>query len=265
MPHGAQAQTCDHRSRGNPRHALPAFSLIDLLVSMAVTSALIAFSLPALSKVTESANRVKCASNMRQLSYAMQIYAQDFGDKAPFTVFAKNDNQAAEPQNTDLLRLDGHPRNGGKKTFDGLGLLFSLEYAAHPDVFYCPSHSGSHGMDSYLDEFLSGDGEIVGNFHYRLLPVKFFSTIPQETALLTDSMRSKLDYSHTVGCNVLRADHSVTWFSDNGVLFRNLSDGSTGPTDPIKDAVQRGWEIIDQSSSSPPAVGPARAAAKKKH
>ena len=54
-----------------------AFTLIELITVMAAISILAAMLLPALSRAKESARRINCVSNLRQLDLSLKFYAND--------------------------------------------------------------------------------------------------------------------------------------------------------------------------------------------
>jgi prepilin-type N-terminal cleavage/methylation domain-containing protein len=63
-----------------PKHA---FSLVELLVVIAVISILAALLLPALSGAKARALRADCSNNLKQINLGMHLYADDNGDMLP--------------------------------------------------------------------------------------------------------------------------------------------------------------------------------------
>ena len=65
----------DHRGR--------AFTLVELLVVIAVIAMLLAMMLPALASARKAAYASQCASNVRQLGIATELYTHDYNGYFP--------------------------------------------------------------------------------------------------------------------------------------------------------------------------------------
>ena len=65
------------------RRSIRGFTLVELLVVVAIISLLLALLLPALDKAREEARRVVCQSNLRQYGVAFQSYAAEYRGYLP--------------------------------------------------------------------------------------------------------------------------------------------------------------------------------------
>jgi prepilin-type processing-associated H-X9-DG protein/prepilin-type N-terminal cleavage/methylation domain-containing protein len=80
-----------NRSWGSPPrsvrlwNARAAFTLIELLVEIAIIAILAAILFPVFAQAREKARSITCASNLKQLSVAWLMYAQDYDETLPMT------------------------------------------------------------------------------------------------------------------------------------------------------------------------------------
>lgn len=80
IPVESQGRACVCRrcvNRFREQSAQRAFTLVELLVTLAIIATLAALLLPTLSRSKDSAQRIKCVSNLRQLGLATQLYWDD--------------------------------------------------------------------------------------------------------------------------------------------------------------------------------------------
>jgi type II secretory pathway pseudopilin PulG len=117
-----------------------AFTLIEVLIVIGIVTLLLAILLPAISGARESANRIKCAANLRSLGHFIVLFAQDHQDRVP------------ESQNAPGLGMGG-AETDWMYTKDYFVLVD--EYGADQRLFICPS---SARADQGPSSFTYGEG-----------------------------------------------------------------------------------------------------------
>ena len=155
------------------RRRCDGFTLVELLVVMAILSLLIAVLVPALAQARHSARRAACASNLHQVGVAILLYAQDFRDTIPFGPQGRpvtgSNFYTVTGNVTSLLSLeDGAPV--------GLGLLLKSYLSYQPTVLFCPGADQPSEAREQLARV--GSAQAQCDFYYRHASVALLTGTP---------------------------------------------------------------------------------------
>lgn len=101
------------------------FTLLELLLTIAIIVWMSAVLLPVLSRAREFARRAVCSGNIKQLLLAIQMYGEDNEEYLPVTLTYWANRGSYFPE--------------GEVTHNPLINALYPKYLPNPNVFYCPS------------------------------------------------------------------------------------------------------------------------------
>ncbi len=217
-----------YRSRFSSRHA---FTLIEILIVLAIIGILAAILLPAFSNARESARRASCQSNLKQMHLALQLYLQDFGGVYPRpwryssgvgVTCSWPDRLWPYLHNTSIFLC---PDADATRYQYQPGCLPDEQTDDGPILF-----DGSYDINSYA---APGGGSRVMDFHFRhpsstILIVDgtgdslTFGSPGTQTATVKDLLDLGLQARHNNGVNALFADGHVHWQSAESLTHKGL-------------------------------------------
>lgn len=199
------------------RRAWPAFSLLEVLVAVAVMTLLMAILLPSLNTAREAARRTVCLSNMSHVGVSLFAYAADNQEAGPAIVSPMSNKRSPRT----LLSVPAASVQ--------LGRLWPRA-VSDPRLFRCPSQR----RFTYNDDARALRRDYVaGSYAYAVhIPAGRSPRLGaiRHLALAADDFVAGDDhvgvgrFSHRQGYNVLYADGSVTWYADpdQSIWKRNI-------------------------------------------
>lgn len=136
-----------------------AFTLVELLVVMGIIALLMGILIPTLGRSRESANRIKCANNLKQFGVAMTQYATDNNGMYPRTYYDTTATTVLDLKNTGFddwlpfvnpgLGWAGGTSDLGVNNVPAAIFLLVRNKYLTPDALVCPSMAGGTSADDF--------------------------------------------------------------------------------------------------------------------
>lgn len=118
------------------------YTLIEILVVIAIVAIVAAILLPVFTKAKESAKKTSCLSNLSQIGKAMLIYMADYDDLFPYGL---------DPADRYRPQIwSGYP--GWQARIPYMPMLHEVlqPYCKSPEVFHCASDRGAMVVESHF-------------------------------------------------------------------------------------------------------------------
>jgi prepilin-type N-terminal cleavage/methylation domain-containing protein/prepilin-type processing-associated H-X9-DG protein len=225
----------------NRRRQVSGFTLVELLVVIGIIALLISMLLPSLTRARESAVKVSCANNMRQIYLAFVMYANDYKN-AINPGYAPGPHRTSGAPNPYATWFDRFSTTGPYTT--GKYLPWSDDFFGR-GVYLCPAeqrnldYPGWPSADYLANVWINGwIGTIYGGKGHRFTSL----TAPHDQViLLTEANREgdqvTFGYGPPVGDNPARDAFRHTGMNEMNVLYadgvvRSLTKKDVYGTDP---------------------------------
>lgn len=166
-----------HREYSAPRRA---FTLIELLIVIAIISLLAAMLFPVFASARDKARQTSCTNNLKQIYLGYRMYGQDYDGSFPTTVLGNSQTRAASDPRSAPALLFPYTRNTQiwvcPNAYEGLqeaGNTYMVSFSStlnNPDLasenflfvwdnylYKKPTAVGATGLPPVADRFSSGN------------------------------------------------------------------------------------------------------------
>lgn len=148
------------------------FTLVELLVVVAILGFLAALLLPSLVTARESARAAQCLNNLRQIAFACSNYGDDFNDLVAPAFYLTND-WPTTLGNGHYIKYNSYNGPGGGPALAGI----------KNKVWLCYSHPSARGTTRF-----NGVGSTYGQ-NWRLNAYCQYYMLPNNTTVTTGGLR----------------------------------------------------------------------------
>ncbi|OGV48492.1 MAG: hypothetical protein A2017_14190 [Lentisphaerae bacterium GWF2_44_16] len=187
------------------------FTLVELLVVIAVIAILSSLLLPSLNKAREKTRQIACAGNLKQIGAAVMMYSMDYQGYMVGDPVAGNDGSHVMAALCPYLNV---------KRSDGQEVPWNSDLTLVPSakVFKCPSEKSirytyQYGWNRYVREYYNYSlNKITQTSSVFIWMDAYWHSLGFNAFAQSDSNRYVRDGSrHNTGNNICWADGHVTW------------------------------------------------------
>lgn len=179
-----------------------AFTLLELLVVVAILGILISLLLPAVTKVQAKASSAACLGNLKQLQLCWQMYGDDFRGRLPSNEsFLVNGLWRSAPDSWIGFSNAAHDRGGA---LIQRGVFYQHDYNRSLPLYRCPADKAparatdGRVLNRRRTRSYSLNGNLSGRSNEVQVAVRRFDAIPDPARLLAflDEAEDSIDDGH---------------------------------------------------------------------